>query len=288
MNSSKAMILMTASMAAFAASDATIKLAARTLPATQILALTAWMSLAIFLVLLRSRKEPLFTRQVLHRAVLIRTAGEVIGSAGFVIALALVPLAIASALLQAQPLAVTLGAAIFLGERVGWRRWSAVAAGFVGVLIILRPGVEGFDPNALWTLLAIFGLTARDLGSRVLPPSISTPYVSAWALICLGSTFTLGGLLFDTWRAVSLDAFLYLALSSVAVSAAFLLITTALRIGEVSAIAPFRYTRMIFALAIAILVFGERIDAATWIGTGIVIASGLYAFWRERRAVSLA
>ncbi|MGI9394726.1 MAG: DMT family transporter [Boseongicola sp.] len=282
MANTRAILLMTAAMAAFAISDAFINRAAESLPTGQILAITCALSLIPFVFRLRKSDERLFSAKLRHPAFLIRTAGEVLGSLGYVMALSLVPLATASALLQAQPLAATMAAAVILGEHVGPRRWTAVGLGFVGVLMIIRPGAEAFDPNALWTLLGIVGFTARDLGTRLLPKDISTPFVSFWALFVLG---LLGFAIMPVdgaWRPLESLTWIWLVGCSASVAVAFVVITAALRIGEISAIAPFRYTRMVFALAIAILLLGENPDAMTWAGTALIICSGIYAFWRER------
>lgn len=274
---------MVAAMAFFAISDAFINIVAASLPTGQILAITSAMSFVLFAALLLREGTPFLSARLFDGAVLLRTAGEVLGSLGYVMALTLIPLATASAMLQAQPLAVTLAAALFLGERVGPRRWLAVALGFLGVLMIIRPGVAGFDPNALWTVLGIAGLTARDIGTRLLKRDISTSFVSAWALFFLALLGTAMASLDSGWHPVSPANWCWLAGISAAIAAAFVSITGALRAGEVSAIAPFRYTRMVFALAIAILALGERPDTMTWAGTVLIIGSGLYAFWRERR-----
>ncbi|MGI9391256.1 MAG: DMT family transporter [Boseongicola sp.] len=282
MANTRAIILMTAAMAAFAVSDAFINRAAETLPTGQILAITCALGLIPFLYKLRRNGERIFSTNLRNRAVLIRTSGEVLGSLGYVMALSLVPLATASAMLQAQPLAVTIAAAIFLRERVGLRRWTAIGLGFVGVIMIIRPGAEAFDPNVLWALLGIAGLTARDLGTRLLPNEISTPFVSFWALFVL-SLLGLAIMPVDgAWRSIEGLAWIWVFGCSASVAVAIVLITAALRIGEISAIAPFRYTRMVFALAIAILLLGEGPDAMTWAGTALIVGSGIYAFWRER------
>ena len=186
-------------------------------------------------------------------------------------------------MLQAQPLAVTMAAALFLGEKVGPRRWAAVGRGFFGVLLILRPGADAFDANALWAVVGIIGLTARDLGTRMLPPNITTPFVSAWALLLLGILGVLITPWSGAWRAIDTITWVWLIGASAAVAVAFFAITAALRQGEVSAIAPFRYTRMVFALAIAMLFLSERPDIWTWVGTALIIGSGIYAFWREKQ-----
>jgi len=282
MVNSRAILLMTAAMAAFAISDAFVNRAAETLPTGQILAITCSLGLLPFLFRLKKNGERIFSVKLLHHAVLIRTTGEVLGSLGYVMALSLVPLATASAMLQAQPLAMTMAAAIYLGERVGPRRWTAVGLGFVGVMMIIRPGAEAFDPNVLWTLLGIAGLTARDIGTRLLPKDISTSFASFWVLFLLALLGLAIMPIDGAWRPIEGLAWIWLIGCSATVAVAIVVITAALRIGEISAIAPFRYTRMVFALAIAILLLGESPDAMTWAGTALIVCSGIYAYWRER------
>jgi len=288
MANTRAILLMTAAMACFAASDAFINRASETIPTGQLFAVTCLLSFAVFYVVMLKNGDALFTRMLFNKAVMIRTAGEVFGSLGYVMALTLIPLTTASAMLQAQPLAVTLAAAFFLGERVGARRWTAVAVGFFGVILIIRPGATEFDPNILWTLLGVIGLTARDLGTRMLPNDVSTPFVSAWALIFL----TLLGVaitpLTGAWQPIDGGKIGWLLGISVLVAMAFFFINGALRIGEISAIAPFRYTRMVFALAIAMLFLGERPDVLTWVGITLIVGSGIYAFLRERHIARAA
>lgn len=283
MPNTRAMILMTAAMAAFAVCDAFIKLASQRLGIGQIVMLFSFGAFVLFVSVMRTRGEPLFTRGILHHGVLIRTFGEAAGTLGLMLALANVPLSLASALLQAQPLAATMAAALILREAVGIRRWMAIATGFVGVLVILRPGLAGFDPNALWGVLAVLGLSLRDVGTRMLPSEISSAFVNAWALLAvalIGAVMMLTG---PGWEALDSDLVLLHVGMIVSVSLALIAIVGALRAGEISAVAPFRYTRMVFALILAFLVFGEVPDWATWSGTALVIASGLYAYLRERR-----
>ncbi|MXQ07608.1 EamA family transporter [Alphaproteobacteria bacterium GH1-50] len=283
MLNTRAMIFMTAAMAAFAVTDALIKHAAEAIGTMQCLMLVSVISMAVFLVVLRRNGERFWTADALGRPMLIRTAGEVVGSAGFVGGLALVPLSTVTALAQAQPLVLTAAAAIFLKERVGWRRWAAVVAGFIGMMIILRPGREAFDPALLLPIAGIFGLTARDLGTRLLPPSVSTAFAAAWALFVLTLVGAVGMMVAGGYRPMTPTLWAVVSAAAVTVSVAFVFITLALRKGEVSAIAPFRYTRILFAMSIAWVAFGERPDAAVWIGLSVILASGLYAFWRERR-----
>jgi len=283
LSNARAIALMTGSMAAFAVVDTCIKLASRTQSSGQILALTSLGSCVVFLALVIRKREPLFGPLAHHPALLLRSAGEVMGSFGIVMSLALAPLSTVTVVMQAQPLAVIFAAALLLGESVGWRRWMAVGLGFLGVLVILRPGQASFDPNLMWTLVAIVGFTARDLGSRLLPREVSTPFAVAWAMAALA---VYGAILMPMqggWHPVDGWTAVWLLGMVAAVSVALALITAAFRTGEVAAVAPFRYARVVFALAIATLIFGETPDATTYAGMALIVASGLYAFWRERR-----
>lgn len=278
---------MIGAMASFALVDMFVKLLSRTQSAGQIIAVSSFATLIVFSVWVWRDGGRLLTPLALNKPLLIRSAGEVIGSIGIVMALALAPLSSVAALGQAQPLAVTLMAALFLSENVGWRRWTAVFLGFIGVLIIMRPGFGAFDPNLLWVFLYIFGLAARDVASRALPPEVSTPFAVAWAMIPM----TLAGAALmpfqGGWHGIGGTTALLYAVLTLAVCVALWMITSALRTGEVSTVAPFRYTRILFALSIAFVVFGEVPDFWTWVGAVLIVGSGVYAFLRERRRLDV-
>lgn len=284
MDNRRGILLMTLAMAAFAVEDAIIKAASASLPPGQIILTIGLGGLLVFGVWTRRRGEALLSRDLLTPPVLVRNAAEMISTAAYVMALALIPLAMASAILQGVPLLVTMGAALFLGETVGWRRWTAVVVGLAGVLAIVRPGLEGFEPEALLAVVGLVGLAARDVATRRVPARVSSTQLSAWGFGSLVPTGVLL-LLLPGQDLVVPDArsasMLLWALSAGLM--AYWAIVGAMRVGEVSAVAPFRYTRLLFALAIAALVFGERPDTTTLAGAGVVIASGLYMFLRERR-----
>src|SRR6056297_1156247 len=159
-------VLMVVAMAGFALEDMFIKRLSLDLPVGQILVFLGTGGAVIFGLGALARGHRLFSRDLLAGQVLLRNLGELIGTIGFVTALALTPLSSASAILQATPLALTLGAALFLKEAVGWRRWSAILVGFAGVLMVIRPGLEGFEPASLFAVQAVFGLAMRDLATR--------------------------------------------------------------------------------------------------------------------------
>ncbi|WP_299605764.1 DMT family transporter [uncultured Tateyamaria sp.] len=274
--------LMVLAMLCFAIEDMFIKLLGGAIPIGQLLALLGAGGAFIMAGACVRQGQPLVSRALLGRAMLIRNAGEVIGSLGFVTALVLVPLATASAILQTTPLMVTLGAAIFLAEPVGWRRWAAILVGLCGVLLIVRPGIEGFDWNVLFAVQGMIGLSIRDLATRRVPATLSALQLSfvAFALLVptgMGLTLASG----TSFVAPTPNEWGLLAIASVIGAISYRFIVMAMRMGDVSFVTPFRYTRMVFALIIGVLIFSEAPDMLTLIGVAIIIASGLFTLWRE-------
>lgn len=277
-------ILMVLSMALFAIEDMFIKLLAGNLPVGQVLMLLGAGGAVIFAVIAARQGARLWSADLWHRAVLIRNGGEVVGTMGFITAIALTPLSSASAILQAMPLAVTLGAALFFGEAVGWRRWTAIGVGFCGVLLVIRPGTDGFEPLSIFAAIGVVGFAARDLGTRMVPRTISSMQLSAYAFALLVPTGALMMAASGTpWVAPDGRDWLFVIVAQGIGVVAYGMIVAATRLGEVGAVAPFRYARIVFAMIVGVTVFGERPDALTLTGAGVIVASGLYAFWRESR-----
>lgn len=278
----RGILLMVAAMGGFAIEDMFIKWAAVGLPTGQILLMMGVIGAAVFALAARHGGAGAFSRQFWHPAVVWRNLGEMLGTMGFVTALALTPLTSATAIFQAAPLAVTLGAALFLGEKVGWRRWSAICVGFVGVMIIIRPGMAGFELASLWSVVAVIGLSIRDVSTRRIPAAITTMQVSAWGFVAVavlgaGMLAVSGGARMPSAvQAGHIGGALFFGITS------YWAITQAMRLGEVSVITPFRYSRLVFALVIGMAVFGERPDVYTFAGAALIIISGLYTFARER------
>jgi drug/metabolite transporter (DMT)-like permease len=276
-------VLMVLAMAGFALEDMFIKRLTADLPVGQIVMMIGLGGAVIFGAITRAQGRRLWSRDLLTRPVLLRNFGELTGTMGFVMAIALTPLSSASAILQATPLAVTLGAAVFLGEPVGWRRWSAILVGFAGVLMVIRPGLAGFEPASLFAVMAVIGLALRDLATRAVPRAISSMQLSTYAFATLVPT---GALLLPLGVAPVMPLggeIRDLVLALVCAVAAYYAIVAAMRVGEVGVVTPFRYTRLVFALIIGVAVFGERPDAWTLIGAGVIVASGLYTLLREAR-----
>lgn len=276
-------MIMVLAMAGFALEDLFIKRLADSLPVGQIIMCLGFGGALVFGLVTRLQGRRLWSRDLVTRAVLLRNFGELVGTLGFVTAIALTPLSSASAILQATPLAVTLGAALFFGEAVGWKRWTAILVGFGGVLMVIRPGLDGFEPASLFAVQAVIGLAIRDLATRAVPRTISSMQLSTYAFATLVPT---GMILLAFGGAPSLPsamAWRDLALALTCALAAYYAIVAAMRLGDVAVITPFRYSRLIFALIIGVTVFDERPDIWTLTGAAIIIASGLFTFWRERR-----
>ncbi|MBT9244952.1 DMT family transporter [Gemmobacter fulvus] len=278
----RGILLMVAAMGGFALEDMFIKWAAADLPTGQILVMLGVVGTPVFALMARMEGARAWSRLAWHPAVIWRNLGEMVGTFGFITALALTPLTTATAIFQAAPLAVTLGAALFLGEKVGWRRWSAILLGFVGVLIIIRPGFDGFVLASLWSVLAVIGLSVRDVATRRIPGSITTAQISAWgffAVALLGAMMlavTGGAVMPTVAQSGYMAGALFFGISG------YWAITQAMRVGEVSVVTPFRYARLVFAMVIGMVVFAERPDAITFAGAALIIGSGLYTFARER------
>lgn len=276
--------LMVLAMLGFAFEDMFIKKMAGALHVGQILIVLGIGGAVVFALIAKAYGDRLLSRDLAHPAVILRNAGEVVGTLGFVTAIALTPISSASAILQATPLAVTLGAAVFLGETVGWRRWLAVVIGLGGVLLIIRPGLQGFDANSLFAVQGVIGLAIRDLATRRIPATITSRQLSTYAFAVIVPTGAVVLWLSGTGMVMPDGTnMLRIAAAVVIGVAAYYTLVAATRIGDMSVIAPFRYSRLIFALFIGVLVFGEKPDGLTLIGAAIIVTSGTYTLWRESR-----
>ena len=284
MDNLRGALLMVLAMLGFAVEDMFIKLMSDVVPIGQILLMLGVGGGLVFWIILRAQGRRILDPTLLSLPILLRAIGEMVGTLAFVSAIVLTPISSASAILQATPLVVTLGAALFLGEMVGWRRWSAILVGMCGVILIIRPGMSAFEPLSLLALLAVFGLALRDLATRRVPASTSSMQLS-----CLGFLAIIPGGVGYMWMTQTPYAMLggthilYFATALSIGLFSYYAIVAAMRIGEVSFISPFRYVRLIFAMVIGVVIFSERPDTMTLLGSAIIIASGIYTVWRERK-----
>lgn len=275
---------MVLAMAGFAVEDVFLKAASQALPVGQVMAIFGLGGALIFAAAARSRSETILAPQAFGRTMMIRNGFEVGGRLFYTLAIALTPLSSATAILQATPIVVVAGAAVFFGEQVGWRRWTAILVGLGGVMIILRPGAESFTLLSLLAVLGMLGFAGRDLATRAAPPALGTAALGVFgftAIVVAGLSYSVWD--GQPWRVPAADTSLNLALATAFGVVGYGSLTRAMRTGEVAAVTPFRYSRLIFGIAFGILVFGERPDAATYAGSVIVVASGLYILIRGRR-----
>ena len=274
---------MVASMAGFAAEDGFLKTAAQSLPLGEVMALIGAAGIVVFALMAWSQSEPALPAALLTRTMALRSGFEIVGRLFYALAITLTPLSTASAILQASPLVIVLGAALIFGEKVGVLRWLVIVAGFVGVLVILRPGMAGFSPLSCLALIGLIGFAGRDLATRAAPPALSNAQLGVAGFIMLALSGLI--LLVFTGTAALPDGPTALRVAAAALFgiAGYGCLTKAMRMGEVGVVTPFRYTRLLFAMAIGIAFFGERPDAMTLFGSAIIVTCGFVILTQRRR-----
>lgn len=277
-------LFMVLAMAAFALEDMLYKSVTLALPMGQGLVLFGVLGMALFTLLCVLRGQPPLVAQMWRPGLLLRSGFEVLGRLFFALALAFGDLSTTAAILQALPLAVTLGAVLFLREAVGWRRWLAIWVGFFGVLLVIRPTTQGVAPEAIFALLGMVGFAGRDLATRAAPPSIGNLQLG---VLGFGMVILAGLVLMLAFgEAPSLPSgqvwglLIGAALFGVL---AYHAVTVAMRVGQVAVVAPFRYSRLVFAMGLGALVFGERPDLQTWLGAALIVGSGLFTLLASAR-----
>lgn len=276
-------MFMVVSMVTFTSNDAITKFVSESMNMAQVMFMRGLFA-SIFICFLAWRSGAFANpRLIVQPLVALRAIAEAAGTVSFLTALANLPIANVAAVLQALPLTVTMGAALFFGESVGWRRWLAVMVGFIGVLIIVQPGLEGFSVYSLSALLCVGFCTIRDLITSKLPPNIPSLLVScatSIAVTIIGAFLIspMGG-----WTPMEVSSTLLLMCAAVLLLFGYHFIILSTRIGEMSFIAPFRYSSLLWAIIMGIVVFHEIPDLAMSIGATLVVASGLYTLYRERK-----
>lgn len=279
----RAILLMILAMALLALSDMFIKLSSRSLSPGHVMFYLSAGGTLCFVLIAKWQRAKLISRDALHPWVLARSGLEIIGGLGLVLSIGVIPLSLFAAIMQMAPLVVTLGAALFLKEPVGPRRWIAIFVGIVGMLLVIRPGAEEFEPAALFAVMGVCGLGLRDLITRLAPSHIPSISLATWgfsATIPIGLALML---LTDTPADLTPTSVWHMAAGIIVTALGYYAVTQAMRMAPAAIVSPFRYTRLIFTMSLGILVFGERPDGLTLLGAGIILAAGLYALYRERK-----
>jgi drug/metabolite transporter (DMT)-like permease len=287
MENLRGILFMVLSMAGFALEDLFIKLLSSHIPVSQILITLGFSGATVLFIIALVTRAPILHKDLLNRPLVIRTFCELFAALFFVSAIALTPLSSATSILMATPLMVTIGAAVFFGEKVGWRRWSAVLVGFFGVLLILRPGFESFMPASLLAVISTVFLAVRDLVTRAMRFEISTTTVSMYAFFACGISGFIAIPFYSVMVIPSSTEIMYLLSATFVGVLGYYAIVRATRTGDVSVISPFRYSRLVFAMILAIIILSEKPDSLTLIGAVIIVLSGVYTFIRENKLSSL-
>lgn len=276
-------LLMMAAMAGFTLNDTCLKALSDELPLYQALFLRGVATTLFLYFLARGMGVLRFDLPARDLGlVVLRTGAEVAAAYFFLTGLFNMPLANATAILQSLPLAITLAGALFLGEAVGWRRLSAIVIGFAGVMLIVRPGAAGFTVYSLYILAAVACVTVRDLSTRRLSravPSLTVALAGSIGVTLFGAAGSLGG----AWAPISGLAALQLLGATVFVILGYVCSVLTMRVGDIGVVTLFRYTGLIWALVLGLVVFGHWPDLLTLSGAAIVAATGLFTLWREQR-----
>ena len=276
-------LYMVTSMAGFAVEDMFIKSAARNQPLGQVLIFMGLAGMLWFALQSMRVGEPAFPNTLRSRTMVLRSGFEVVGRLFYALAIALTPLSVASAILQATPLCVVAGAAMIFGEKVGIWRWALTAMGFVGVLVILRPGLEGFEALSLLAVIGLLGFAGRDLATRAAPPALSNAQLGTAGF----SVLAVSGMVILAFNGIvalptSVAAVQMLGAAGFGIIG-YSFLTRAMRTGEVSSVTPFRYTRLLFAMVFGVTLFGEQPDLLTLVGSAMIVCCGILIFTRKSR-----
>ena len=285
-NNARGALFMVGSMTAFTLNDACLKAMGDEVSLMQALFMRGVaVSLFLGLAVLMQGGLRLGSVRGDHKRIAVRLVAEVAAAVLFLTALFNSPIANVVAILQALPLALTLAAALFLGERVGWRRYLAIFVGLAGVLLIVRPGGEGFTVYSVYALLAVGAVVVRDLVTRRISravPTMSIAFITSVGITAFAGLVSLTG----DWVELSPLAWWQLAGSAVSIFAAYTFSVATMRVGDVGFVAPFRYTSLLVALILGWVAFGEWPDGLTLLGSAVVVATGLFTLWRERRLLT--
>lgn len=279
------MLALTASSGIFSISDTLMKLSTGHWPVSQAMTFRGVVAIGLSLIAVAWTGNLSGLSALRNPLVLLRTVCEGALALMFIYALSLMPLADLTSILMLSPLVITAIVALFYGEQVGWRRWSAIMAGFVGMLMVIQPGQEARSDTYQFAVLlglgSVAGVAARDLTTLRLKADVPS------VVVMLGSAIggCLAGLVlapFETWRPWTHTPAIALIGAALLVSAANFLLIIASRGVDLSAVAPFRYSAVVFAILLGVSVFGDVPNQMALAGMGVIVASGVYLMHRER------
>jgi len=278
----RGILCMVGAMACFVTNDALVKFASQSMPSAQLIFIRGLMALLLVLALAHALGATSRLREATRGWVAGRAVVDAIATMLYLGSLFHLPIGNATAINLAAPLFMTLFAALFMAERVLGARWLAVGFGFIGVLLVIQPRAEGFNTWALVCLLGTLFHAARDLMTRRIHAGIPSILITLATAVAVTVVSGVGSLL-QGWQPFGLLEFGLLALASVFLTGGYYFIISSMRHGEMTLVAPFRYSGLLFALVLGYLVWGEVPNTLAWSGIALLIGSGLYVLHNERR-----
>ena len=281
-DNTKGVIFMMVSMCGFVVNDSFMKSLFINYPLIEIIFLRALFCLLLLFIVMKFKRVSIgnYSRTSWNLMVL-RGFAEVMATISFLYALKHLPLPNVTAIIQILPLTVTMAAALFLNESVGLRRWTAIIIGLIGVMIVIKPGTEGFSGYSFYAVLSVVFVTMREIVTRKLPaevPAIMVTFMTALGVTIMSAV----SLPFITLKAPDVSAVIFVCSAGIAIFFGYLFSIKAMRVGEISLVSQFRYTGMIWAILLGYVIFNDIPAPNTIIGVLIIVASGLYAFHRKR------
>lgn len=278
----RCIIFMVVAMAGFAVEDAVVKQLSFTMPISEILFLVGFGGLISFGLLAKLQKVPLGNSEIKTKKFIARTFSELAAAIFFVSTIVYASLSISAAILQATPLVVALASAFFLKQRITLGQWGLIVLGFFGVLMVMQPGLDGFQVTSFFGVMAVLFLAMRDTITRSISLTIPAVTISFWSFFALCAAGLITAPFFGSFVMVTRLDLWVLALGTIAGSVGYLAVVLATRSGDVAVVVPFRYTRLIFAFIIAVIVFDEPVGTLMLAGSAVIIGSGLLMLGLER------
>lgn len=275
---------MSAAMFAFTGNDTIVKLLAEDLPLFQIIFLRG-LGVTALLALIVHRRGELDFASVGSRPLRLRVVLEMVGTVTFLLTLVHVPIADIAAIVQLVPLAVTFAAARLLREQVSWSRIGALLVGFVGVLLVIRPGTDSFSPWYLLGLATVGIVVVRELATRSIAsdiPSLMVALLTAIAITAMAGVVSI----FEGWSSIEASAVALMAGAILFLGVAYVSSVVTIRTGDVSFSALFRYSALVFAIVVQIVVFADVPDGWTFVGAAVIAAAGIWGLTQERPAAA--
>lgn len=277
----RGILYMAAAMVCLVLNDAIVKQVGQSMPVPQMIVVRGLMAALMVLLVARATGATDRLPRLLDGRVLARAGIDAVGTLLYLLSLMHLPLANATSINLAAPLIMALFAVVFLHERAGLARWLAMGAGFVGVLLVIQPRAEGFNAWALVCLAGTVSHVGRELLTRRIDPAVPAILVTLSSVVVVSALAALS-LLVSGWQPVSLRQLGLLALAAALLASGYFFIVNSMRHGEMTVVAPFRYTGLLVALLLGWAVWGELPNALAWGGIALLLASGLYLLHEGR------